>query len=440
MSSDLEALEKISQLHEQGVLTDSEFEKVKGKVLAGNAGKSAHPYSLWAVPLLFLLVFPMGMPVIFGGMVSQGGTESVSQEAPAPQAVVSSSNQKSKYVAPIVTQPVQEEREPNPEEIYFSMGETANTENFAIVVDSVEKYSSISTQFVEQKPTPGSVFVAVRWRFRNDGKKPIGMFEFPKLVLVSEINGEYEPHVMASTVYTSVLGIDSKVLSKLNPGVLQENADAFEVPISALESGDWLARAIVRKPFESSGESADYVILNEPYSTQIMGEGLTVSPELALRMAHYTSTQPREFQQFILDLREALKQKDKDKIVAAFAYPTAVTFDDGALPIGSSDELMQAYDKVITPELVKLLNDFDPNKLHPKNDINLWSNEISIGFGKQCLDDRCEGLSPVKITGFRLPGKVPGGPAPKFNDQPDIPSAMLDQLVELNKSDYETPA
>ena len=77
-------------------------------------------------------------------------------------------------------------------------------------------------------------------------------------------------------------------------------------------------------------------------------------------------TQPRELQQFILDLREALRQEDRQKVSEAFAYPSSITFDDRALPVASSDELTESYDQLVTPELVALLNDFDPNKLHPK--------------------------------------------------------------------------
>ena len=126
----------------------------------------------------------------------------------------------------------------------LSVGEVAPIKNFDFSIESVKVLRNIG----DKQAAGGGIFVCVKYKFKNTSGKPIGSFSFPTVrKLISPKDAQYSADVGATVLYTVLLGIDSKVVSDLNPNLTAEGATVFEVAESELGSG-WKLNIQFRPP------------------------------------------------------------------------------------------------------------------------------------------------------------------------------------------------
>ncbi len=123
------------------------------------------------------------------------------------------------------------------------IGETAQTDNFAVTVKKAEitmKLADDSGVFTAS-PSKGGMFITVLWSYKNITSDPISSFSTPTVYLLSPEGTRYSADVEASGVFASISDQDENILSDLNPGIEVNAADAFEVSKDLYEkqSGQW---------------------------------------------------------------------------------------------------------------------------------------------------------------------------------------------------------
>jgi hypothetical protein len=91
-------------------------------------------------------------------------------------------------------------------------------------------------------PSQGGVFVVVNWKYKNVSKEPLGMFDRPSINLISHDGVEYSADIDASSDYASQAGDDEKAVSDLNPGLVSNVYEVFEVSKDLFDAGTWSLR------------------------------------------------------------------------------------------------------------------------------------------------------------------------------------------------------
>ncbi|MBU6171347.1 MAG: DUF4352 domain-containing protein [Verrucomicrobia bacterium] len=91
-------------------------------------------------------------------------------------------------------------------------------------------------------PSQGGIFVVVNWKYKNVSKEPLGMFDRPSINLISHDGVEYSADIDASSDYASQAGDDEKAVSDLNPGLVSNVYEVFEVSKDLFDSGTWSLR------------------------------------------------------------------------------------------------------------------------------------------------------------------------------------------------------
>ncbi|MDZ4064724.1 MAG: DUF4352 domain-containing protein [Coriobacteriia bacterium] len=119
------------------------------------------------------------------------------------------------------------------------VGEMYTTEQFEITIVSVDTKEKVGSEFFESTPADGGEYVAIRWKYKNISKKPIGMFSTPSLKLLNPDGVEFGSDVGASSSYATELDLTEKIISDLNPGITVEGAGVFEVEKGSFDRGAW---------------------------------------------------------------------------------------------------------------------------------------------------------------------------------------------------------
>jgi hypothetical protein len=119
------------------------------------------------------------------------------------------------------------------------VGETYTTEKFEITVISVEMKEKVGSEFFESEPAEGGEYVAVRWKYKNISKEPIGMFSTPSLKLLNPDGIQFDADIGASSAHATELDLTAKVVSDLNPGITVEDAEVFEVEKGSFDGATW---------------------------------------------------------------------------------------------------------------------------------------------------------------------------------------------------------
>ena len=129
-----------------------------------------------------------------------------------------------------------------PAAITGKVGETLKSDNFEITVTSITSSKTIGGGFVTEKAGEGAIFVIVNYKSKNITSKPISSFSLPRVILIDPDNTVYEKASGASSMYKASGGIDTKVLSDLNPGITQRDANAFEIANENWKKSGWKVR------------------------------------------------------------------------------------------------------------------------------------------------------------------------------------------------------
>ena len=125
----------------------------------------------------------------------------------------------------------------------------------------MELFQSVGDDIFQTKANQGAIFVAVQYMYKNVSSKPVSSFSLPKIRLVDGNGTEYEADIDASSSYATVLHLDEKILSDLNPGISSRGAEVFEVSKELFNPSTW------RIKVKADGESF-FVAFKTKQSTQ----------------------------------------------------------------------------------------------------------------------------------------------------------------------------
>ena len=121
----------------------------------------------------------------------------------------------------------------------YQVGDVINAGNAEVIVTNVEERSSVGSQYISEKASEGGTLVAVTWKYKNIGNKPIPSYKTPSIKLIGPDGIEYDSDLGKSSVYATEMDIDSKVLSDLNPGITVKDAKVFEISKEAYTKNGW---------------------------------------------------------------------------------------------------------------------------------------------------------------------------------------------------------
>lgn len=108
-----------------------------------------------------------------------------------------------------------------------------------VTVTGVEQKSQVGNPMFASRPAEGGVYVVVRWKYKNIGSTPIGLFSKPNVNLLDPKDVKYDVDIGASSSYATEANLTSKVLSDLNPGITASEAEVFEVAKGAFDKNTW---------------------------------------------------------------------------------------------------------------------------------------------------------------------------------------------------------
>lgn len=120
-----------------------------------------------------------------------------------------------------------------------TIGQPFKTGKLEITVTGVDMKDSVGGGSAPTKPSDVQTFVAVRWKYTNITKDPIGMFSKPSIKLVDAGGKTLEPDVGASAAYVAELKLPEKPLGDISPGTTVTGAEVFEVYKDSFDPNTW---------------------------------------------------------------------------------------------------------------------------------------------------------------------------------------------------------
>jgi hypothetical protein len=126
----------------------------------------------------------------------------------------------------------------NSSELY-SIGDKVSAPPLEIVVNSAQQKLRVGTEYFNSSPSEGATYVAINWRYKNIGKKPLSMWSKPEMKLRDAEGTEYSEDIGAASSYATEIDLDEKVISDLNPGITVNSAAVFEISKESLQNPGW---------------------------------------------------------------------------------------------------------------------------------------------------------------------------------------------------------
>lgn len=111
----------------------------------------------------------------------------------------------------------------------------------AIEFRQVSLPDQIGTEYFTERASHGGRLVVVQYTVKNTSREPIPAYEIPQVRLFDRDGVAYAPDVGLTAALATEPGIvaDTKLISDLNPGIMTQGADVFEVSSEAWAAGGW---------------------------------------------------------------------------------------------------------------------------------------------------------------------------------------------------------
>lgn len=132
---------------------------------------------------------------------------------------------------------------PAKEEKEYKVGEAIPADKVEITVTKFEEKDQVGNEYINKAVSEGGTFVAIQYKLKNTSKKPVGMFDYPAVLLVDEEGTEFDADIDASSNYALETNVDNgKIASDLNPGITVTETKVFEVAKESFATGKWFIK------------------------------------------------------------------------------------------------------------------------------------------------------------------------------------------------------
>lgn len=111
--------------------------------------------------------------------------------------------------------------------------------DLAVTVSSVEFTRFVGSGPFRQESSPTSVYLVVKYSYRNQGSQPLGIFETPRVSLIDERGVKYSPDIGAGAAHATEGSSNAKILSNVNPGVTVTESDVFEIESASAQNSSF---------------------------------------------------------------------------------------------------------------------------------------------------------------------------------------------------------
>ena len=124
----------------------------------------------------------------------------------------------------------------------YKIAEVFKTDNCEFTVVSANAVKSFGSKYMGETAPEGALFLAVVFKSKNVSSAPLASGDIPEIKRIIDPNGtEYDEAFDATISFCMVKDIDSKIISRLNPGVTERNAVVFEISSELWEKTGWTA-------------------------------------------------------------------------------------------------------------------------------------------------------------------------------------------------------
>lgn len=122
-----------------------------------------------------------------------------------------------------------------------AIGQPTAIGDAVITIVSVETTDAVGSQYVRERASQGATYVVVNYTLRNNGNRPLSIFEAPDMDLVDGAGVRYDEDAGATSAYIVANDeeIDANALSNLNPGVTTRDADVYEIATDRFNRATW---------------------------------------------------------------------------------------------------------------------------------------------------------------------------------------------------------
>ena len=119
------------------------------------------------------------------------------------------------------------------------VGDVLKFDDIEVTVTKMEQRGRVGGEFMNEAASEGAILICLQYKYKNISTAPLSSFKQPELKLYDEKGTEYEKDSGKSIYYTTDIGSDEKVLSKLNPGITVKSGEVFEISKDSWAKGTW---------------------------------------------------------------------------------------------------------------------------------------------------------------------------------------------------------
>ena len=119
------------------------------------------------------------------------------------------------------------------------IGDVLKFDDVEVTVTKMEQRGRVGGEYLNEAASEGATLICLQYKYKNISTTPLSSFKQPHLKLYDENGTEYEKDSGKSIYYTTDIGTDTKVMSKLNPGITVKNGEVFEISKDSWTKGAW---------------------------------------------------------------------------------------------------------------------------------------------------------------------------------------------------------
>ncbi|MDX1957343.1 MAG: TM2 domain-containing protein [Leptospiraceae bacterium] len=136
--------------------------------------------------------------------------------------------------------PIDEPKENEPkEDDFYKVGDSIPLDILEVTVSKIEEKKFVGNEYFNEPASEGAILVCVQFKFKNNSNTPLSSYKKPKLELVDSKGTTYDPDIGKTINYSVESKVDTKILSKLNPGVSVKSVEVFEIGKDFWKVGHW---------------------------------------------------------------------------------------------------------------------------------------------------------------------------------------------------------
>lgn len=110
---------------------------------------------------------------------------------------------------------------------------------YEVSITQIERRDKVGTRIIHEGASEGGILIVVQYALKNVSKETIPASGKPSIQLVDGAGNRHSPDISKTAAFAAEGNADARVLSDLNPGVTEHDAEVFDIAQAAFDPGKW---------------------------------------------------------------------------------------------------------------------------------------------------------------------------------------------------------